>query len=153
MNWGSFLVPVVAIAVWLILMVLNARTVSKGGKAEKQEAARPEPPWADDPIAKTIEWAGTSDWTDNPKGEALRIRSVSHSRIELQPTSASAFHVSMLVIGVAGAGLIYFATHSFTTALLAPGMFMGFSFVVWLVLHLVRKPLVFDKRLALPSHS
>ena len=55
----------------------------------------------------------------------------------------------MLVIGVAGAGLIYFATHSFTTALLAPGMFMGFSFVVWLVLHLVRKPLVFDKRLGI----
>jgi hypothetical protein len=50
---------------------------------------------------------------------------------------------------MAGGSLIYFETNSVTSAFLPLLMFMGLSFVVWLVRQPFGEPLVFDKHLGM----
>src|SRR6185436_11039445 len=58
-------------------------------EAQALEASRPMPSWADDPIANSLEWTGTSAWKENPKGGAVRIHSFTDTRIEFQPNHPS----------------------------------------------------------------
>jgi hypothetical protein len=122
-------------------------------RAEEERESRPKPPWADDPIAKSIEWTGTAAWgadpSPNPKGAMVRIGSVTSSRIEFQPTSARAVYGRAVFYGAAGFVLILSATGSFLTALLAPIICFGFGALIWLARLLTCESLVFDKHLGM----
>jgi len=131
----------------------RAWALKEAQRERAERASRPGPPWADDPIAKSIEWTGTAAWgsdpSPNPKGAVVRIRSVSASRIEFQPGSARKWHATMLFLSAVGAILVYVATSSFTRALLAPLICMSLSVVVWLVRLVTGETLVFDKQLGM----
>jgi hypothetical protein len=113
--------------------------------------SRPKPPWADDPIAKSIEWTGTSafgaDPSPNPKGAVVRIGSVSANKIEFQPPSARRWHTAMVFMSVVGYAFAFIATGSFTTALLAPLICMSLSVMAWLYRLFIDDSLIFDKQL------
>jgi hypothetical protein len=163
MNLQVIFVPAAIALLFLIFFGLSWWTShSKSYRAwemkqAQREAAelesRPKPPWADDPIAKSIEWTGTSafgsDPNPNPKGATVRIRSVSANRIEFGPTSAWAWHAWMLFFGAAGYLLAFISTGSFTTALLAPLLCGISSGMVWLARRSTGESLTFDKQLGL----
>jgi hypothetical protein len=160
MTMQSFLVPAIFAAILLTFVAVMWgasrseaywRWAAKDAeRAAEEKASRPEPPWAGDPIAESIEWTGTSefgaDQSANPKGAMVRISSVSPNRIEFGLTSARPVYAWMLFFSAVGFFVILVELDSFATALLSPLLCMSFGGIVWLTRYLTHEPLVFDKR-------
>lgn len=129
----------------------RAWELKEAQRAIDELKSRPKPPWADDPIAKSIEWTGTAafgaDPSPNPKGAMVRIGSVSTTRIEFHPPSTRRWHTAMVFMGVVSYALAFISTGSFTTALLAPFICLCLSVLASLYRRFVADWLVFDKQL------
>jgi len=82
----------------------------------EERESRPKPPWADDPIAQSIEWTGTAafggDGAANPKGAVVRLVAVSASRMEFHPPSTRSWHVVMLFLGIVTYILVFISRRS-----------------------------------------
>ncbi|HKQ97417.1 MAG TPA: hypothetical protein VJV75_06050 [Candidatus Polarisedimenticolia bacterium] len=119
----------------------------------EERKIRPKPPWADDPIAQSIEWRGTAafgaDGIANPKGAVVRLGTVTAARIEFRPPSTRRWHLAMLFLSVAGYVLVFIATGSFTTALLAPFIGLLLSVVAELYTRSIADWLYFDRQLGI----
>jgi hypothetical protein len=109
--------------------------------------------WADDPIAKSIEWTGTGDFgadgRANPKGAVVRLGTVSANRIEFRPPSTRRWHVAMIFMSVVSYILGLVSTRSFTTALAGPFICLMLSVVAELYTGSVADWLYFDKQLGM----
>lgn len=112
---------------------------------------RPKPPWADDPIAKSIEWTGTSafgaDGRANPKGAAVRLGTVRAHRIEFRPPSTRRWHVAMIFMSVVSYILGLVSTGSFTTALVGPLICLMLSVLAEFYTRSIADWLYFDQQL------
>ena len=111
-------------------------------------ASEPHQPWADDPIAKSIEWTGTSSWTGTARGVGRDLHSIGDSRVELQPWSLRNWHSFILLLTVGGAIVMYFGSGSIAQGVGTLLAGMGLNFLFWL-LSRVLEPIVFDKRLGI----
>jgi hypothetical protein len=159
-GWGEVIVLAMAVVFLLIMAVshwwssrrhpYSAREMRSVEEAIREKASRPKPAWADDPIARSIEWTGTNafgaDPSPNPKGAMVRITSASASRIAFQESSARAWYGWMTFFGVVGFVLVVISTGSFVKALLAPLVCAGLSVLVWWAR---RDSLRFDKGLGM----
>lgn len=112
---------------------------------------RPKPPWADDPIAKSLEWTGTAafgaDNVTNPKGAHVRLAKASANRIEFHPPSTRRWHVTMLFAGGVTYVLVVIATASLMTAILAPFICLMLSVLAEFYTRSIADWLYFDKQL------
>ena len=144
----------VALAVlWLVPKTKFHRDWEKREREReiKERKSRPKPPWADDPIATSIEWTGTaafgSDGVANPKGAVVRLGTVSASRLEFHPPSPRTWHVVMLFIGVVTSIILFLNTGSLTTALLVPFICLMLSVLAEVYTRSIADRLTFDKQL------
>jgi hypothetical protein len=111
------------------------------------QPSKPKRSWADDPIAKSIEWTEVTEGGANFGTHELHR--VSGSRVEFQPRHPRSWYIAMLLMGVGGAIFVYIESGSINVAILAPLMFMGLCVFGWLILHFSMKPVVFDKHLGM----
>jgi hypothetical protein len=106
------------------------------------EARKPERPWADDPIAKSIEW-------DEPAvgggGVGHKLYYVGSSRVEFRPAHPRSWYISTQLMGVGAAAIIYFSSGSTEQIILALLSFIGLGALGWLLFLFALKPVVFDK--------
>ena len=118
-----------------------------------ERKSRPKPPWADDPIARSLEWTGTAAFGSggvvNPKGAMVRLGTVSAGRIEFRPPSTRRWHVAMLFMGVVSSILVFLATGSLTTALAGPVVCAMLSVVAEFYTRSIADWLYFDERLGM----
>jgi hypothetical protein len=159
-NLSQFLVfaGIFAVAIGLIWILSKTKFYRDWEKRElereiKERKDLPKPPWADDPIAKSIEWTGTAafaaDGVVNPKGAVVRLGAVSANRIEFHPPSTRRWHVAMLFIGVVTYILASINTGSLTTALLAPFICLMLSVLAEFYTRSIADWLYFDKQLGM----
>lgn len=112
---------------------------------------RPKPPWADDPIAESIEWTGTAafgeDGLANPKGAVVRLAKVSANRVEFHPPSTRRWHFAMLFIGVLAYILALIMPGAFPNAVVLPLICLMLSIVAEVYTRSIADWLYFDKAL------
>jgi hypothetical protein len=156
-DLSHFLVIVGVFAVPIGLFWLSTKTkfyrdweTKQIQRAIDERKNRPRPPWADDPIAKSIEWTGTAafgaDGRANPKGAVARLGTVSANRIEFRPPSTRRWHVAMIFISVVSYILVV-STGSFTTALTGPLICLMLSVLAEFYTRSIADWLYFDKQL------
>ena len=155
-----FLIFAAIVLIPVVMIRLTTRTrfyrdweMKQALRELEERKIRPKPPWADDPIAKSIEWRGTAafgaDGIANPKGAVVRLGTVTAARIEFRPPSTRRWHLAMLFLSVAGYVLVFIATGSFTTALLAPFIGLLLSVVAELYTRSIADWLYFDRQLGI----
>lgn len=160
-GWDVIIFLTVVMPFFLIILAIfswaskprpySAREMKRVQEEIEEKAKRPKPPWADDPIAKSIEWTGTaafgSDYDLNPKGIMARISSAGANRIEFKQLTASAWYAWMLFFGTVGFVIVLIESGSFARAILAPLICLTFNGIVWLAVRLTENSVVFDKQL------
>ena len=157
-SLSHFLIAVAALAIPGVLIWLTTRTQFYRNWEKKQlqreieeRKNRPKPPWAEDPIAKSIEWTGTAafgeDGLANPKGAVVRLAKVSANRIEFHPPSARRWHVAMIFMSVVSYIFGLVSTGSFTTALMGPLICLMLSLLAEFYTRSIATWLTFDKQL------
>lgn len=109
---------------------------------ENQNVCKPPRPWADDPIAKAIEWA---EGAEGGGGVGHKLRHVGSNRLEFQPHHPRSWYIVTLLMGVGAATLVYFGSGAIGQIILALLCFMGLSAVGWLFFRFSMTPVVFDK--------
>jgi hypothetical protein len=123
---------------------LNKRIQGLTNVRETQtiEAKKPERPWADDPIAQSIDW---DERAEGGGGVDHKIRYVGSSRFEFRPAHPRSWYVITLIMAMGAAALVYFEGGSIGQTILALSGGMGFSALGWLLFHFALTPVVFDK--------
>lgn len=147
-----------AVAIALIWLLPKTKFHRDWEKKELQREieerkSRPKPPWANDPIAKSIEWTGTAafgeDGLANPKGAVVRLAKISANRIEFHPPSTRRWHFAMLFIGVVTYILALIMPGSFPNALVFPSICLMLSVLAEFYTRSIADWLYFDKQLGM----
>jgi hypothetical protein len=159
-NLSQFLLIVAVLLISFGLMWWTTKTKFYRDWEKKQlqreieeRKSLPKPPWANDPIAKSIEWTGTAAFgaepSANPKGAVVRLGAVSINRIEFRPPSTRRWHIAMLFMSIVSYILAFIGTGSFTTALLAPVICLMLSVLAEFYTRSIADRLHFDKHLGM----
>jgi hypothetical protein len=109
---------------------------------ETLEARKPARPWADDPIAKAIEW---DERAEGGGGVDHKLRHVGSSRVEFQPAHPRSWYIITLLMAAGATALVCFEGGSIGQIFSALLGGIGFSAFGWLLFHFSLTPVVFDK--------
>jgi hypothetical protein len=109
---------------------------------ENPKVCKPPRPWAEDPIAKAIEWC---ERAEGGGGVGHELRYVGSSRVEFRPVHPKSWYIITLLMAVGAAAIVYLQFGSIGQtflALLGGTVFCAFG---WLFFYLSLTPVVFDK--------